>query len=60
MVCVAVMIGESALCLAFDQGKIPEVGGVITPTVAMGEVLLERLVATGRFSYSRTKMTAKI
>jgi len=35
------MLGESAVCLAKD--KLPKVSGVLTPSVAMGDVLLERL-----------------
>ena len=35
------MLAESALCLAFD--KLPENYGVITPSIAMGKLLLERL-----------------
>ena len=37
----AVMLGESALCLAFDD--LPPRGGVLTPMSAMGEALAERL-----------------
>ncbi|HEX4454562.1 MAG TPA: saccharopine dehydrogenase NADP-binding domain-containing protein [Kofleriaceae bacterium] len=39
------MLGESALCLAFDQLDSP--GGVTTPSVAMAAPLLERLRAAG-------------
>jgi short subunit dehydrogenase-like uncharacterized protein len=39
------MLGESALCLAFDELSSP--GGVTTPSVAMGGALLERLIAAG-------------
>jgi len=39
------MLGESALCLAFDPLTSP--GGVQTPSVAMGEALLDRLRAAG-------------
>ena len=35
------MLAESALCLAFD--KLPENYGVVTPSIAMGKKLLERL-----------------
>ena len=35
------MLAESALCLAFD--KLPENYGVVTPSIAMGKQLLERL-----------------
>jgi len=39
------MLGESALCLARDPLTSP--GGVLTPRVAMGKRLLERLRAAG-------------
>lgn len=41
----AKMLGESALCLVRD--KLPKRAGVITPAVAMGETLIERLQAAG-------------
>jgi short subunit dehydrogenase-like uncharacterized protein len=41
----AVMLGESALCLALDD--LPEAAGVLTPATAMGRVLADRLVAAG-------------
>ncbi|WP_411284423.1 saccharopine dehydrogenase family protein [Lapillicoccus sp.] len=47
----AVMLGESALCLAFDEGEQhegePHGGGVLTPAVAMGGALVDRLRAQG-------------
>jgi short subunit dehydrogenase-like uncharacterized protein len=39
------MLGESALCLAFDD--LPPRGGVLTPATAMGMKLVERLRAAG-------------
>lgn len=39
------MLGESALSLAFDPLMSP--GGVLTPSIAMGGMLLERLRAAG-------------
>lgn len=39
------MLSESALCLAFDELTSP--GGVLTPSFAMGQHLLERLRAAG-------------
>ncbi len=41
----AKMLGESALCLAFDPLSAP--GGVTTPSVAMGQFLLDRLRKAG-------------
>ncbi len=41
----AVMLGESALCLANDN--LPEAAGVLTPATSMGHVLADRLIAAG-------------
>ena len=41
------MVAESALCLALDAEKLPEHYGVVTPAVAMGDRLMERLQAAG-------------
>src|SRR3954469_17199208 len=41
----AVMLGESALCLGTDT--LTSSGGVVTPAVAMGTALVERLRARG-------------
>lgn len=38
------MLAESALCLACDRDKLPQVHGVLTPSVAMGDILLGRLI----------------
>jgi short subunit dehydrogenase-like uncharacterized protein len=43
----AVLLGESALCLALDRDRLPEGGGVLTPATAMGDVLIERLRVSG-------------
>jgi short subunit dehydrogenase-like uncharacterized protein len=43
----AVMLGESALCLAFDRDRLPARRGVLTPATAMGDVLVDRLRAAG-------------
>ncbi len=42
----AVMLGESALCLA-SHGEAPGVGGVLTPMTALGEPLARRLRERG-------------
>ena len=39
------MLAESALCLAFDE--LPATAGQVTPAVAMGEALTERLIGAG-------------
>ena len=41
----AVMLGESALCLALDESH--DVAGVLTPATAMGRALADRLNAAG-------------
>lgn len=43
----SVMLGQSALALALDGDRCHRTGGVLTPSVAMGEVLVERLRAQG-------------
>jgi short subunit dehydrogenase-like uncharacterized protein len=43
----AVLLGESALCLAADDGGLPDRAGVLTPATAMGHALTERLRAAG-------------
>jgi short subunit dehydrogenase-like uncharacterized protein len=43
----AVMLGESALCLALDRDRLPERAGVLTPATAMGEALTGRLIKAG-------------
>ena len=39
------MLAESALCLAFDS--LPSLSGQLTPAVAMGQPLIDRLVRAG-------------
>jgi short subunit dehydrogenase-like uncharacterized protein len=39
------MLAESALCLAHDQ--LPETRGMVTPAVAMGQALIDRLTQVG-------------
>ena len=43
----AKMLGESALCLAFDEAELPEAAGCLTPASAMGMILTERLRRAG-------------
>jgi short subunit dehydrogenase-like uncharacterized protein len=43
----AVMLGESALCLALDGERLPERAGVLTPATAMDGALVDRLRAAG-------------
>jgi short subunit dehydrogenase-like uncharacterized protein len=42
------MLGESALCLALDQDALPDAAGVLTPSTAMGDALVDRLRAAGQ------------
>jgi short subunit dehydrogenase-like uncharacterized protein len=44
----AVMLGESALCLAVDRDRLPDRAGVLTPATAMGTTLADRLRAAGQ------------
>lgn len=44
----AVMLGESALCLALDRDRLPGQSGVLTPATAMGVTLADRLRAAGQ------------
>jgi short subunit dehydrogenase-like uncharacterized protein len=43
----AVMMGESALCLALDREQLPDRAGVLTPATAMDGALVDRLRAAG-------------
>jgi short subunit dehydrogenase-like uncharacterized protein len=43
-----VMLGESALCLALDEEKLPERAGVLTPATAIGSSLVRRLTDAGQ------------
>jgi short subunit dehydrogenase-like uncharacterized protein len=43
----AVMLGESALALARDGDRLPQIAGVLTPATAIGTVLADRLRAAG-------------
>ncbi|HLM50546.1 MAG TPA: enoyl-ACP reductase, partial [Solirubrobacteraceae bacterium] len=43
----AMMMGQSALCLALDADRLPRAGGVLTPATAMGAALAERLRSAG-------------
>ena len=44
----AVMLGETALCLALDRDRLPSRSGVLTPATAMGTALVDRLRAAGQ------------
>ena len=46
------MLGESAVCLAMDQEALPNTYGVLTPSVSMGDVLLNRLQARAGLTFA--------
>jgi short subunit dehydrogenase-like uncharacterized protein len=43
----SVMLGEAALALALDEDRLPRRAGSLTPSTALGDVLVERLRAAG-------------
>ena len=43
----SVMLGETALCLAQDEQRLPDRAGVLTPATAVGMALVERLRTAG-------------
>jgi short subunit dehydrogenase-like uncharacterized protein len=51
----AVMAGETALALALDGDRLPTAKGSLTPTTALGNVLIQRLRAAG-LTYQVTKL----
>jgi short subunit dehydrogenase-like uncharacterized protein len=53
----AVMLGESALCLALDHDRLPDRAGVLTPATAMGAPLADRLRAAGQ-TYEAGQVTS--
>jgi short subunit dehydrogenase-like uncharacterized protein len=55
LLCRAVEIAECALALALQREALPPLGragGVLTPASALGNVLVRRLEATGRFEFA--------
>jgi short subunit dehydrogenase-like uncharacterized protein len=43
----SVMLGEAGLALALDEDRLPQRAGSLTPSTALGNVLVERLRAAG-------------
>ncbi len=43
----AIMLMQSALCLALDGPRLPQRSGVLTPATAVGDALVDRLRAQG-------------
>ena len=52
----AVMLGQSALCLALDEDRLPDRAGILTPATGMGDVLADRLRAEG-FTLETTRVS---
>lgn len=52
------MLAEAGVCLVLDDDKIIQSGGVLTPSVAMGDALLERLHNNAGLTFS-IKQSAK-
>jgi short subunit dehydrogenase-like uncharacterized protein len=46
------MLAESAICLALDKDQTPQTSGMLTPSVAMGDLLLDRLEAHAGLTFS--------
>jgi hypothetical protein len=56
-----VEIAECALALALEKDALPPLGrtgGVLTPASALGDVLVRRLEATGRFAFTSERLDA--
>ncbi|MBT8452041.1 MAG: hypothetical protein KJO40_08765 [Deltaproteobacteria bacterium] len=51
--------GEVALCLALGQQEAPPGGGVLTPALALGSVLRERLVAAEGGEFTQFRVLAE-
>jgi len=48
----AKMLAEAALTLALHQNELSHKGGVLPPSIALGEVYIKRLTAAG-FEFER-------
>jgi short subunit dehydrogenase-like uncharacterized protein len=51
----AVMLGESVLALCCDGDRLPPRAGVLTPSTAIGNVLIDRLRTAG-FTFDATRI----
>ena len=45
------ILAEAAMCLSQDAGSLSSPGGVMTPAGAMGDALMKRMVASGKFKF---------
>lgn len=50
------IVGEAGLCLALDHDELVPGGGVLTPALALGSVLRERLVVADRGDFMHFKV----
>ena len=50
------IFGELGLCLALDHEETPQGGGVLTPALALGSVLRERLAAAERGEFMQFRV----
>ncbi|GAA93482.1 hypothetical protein E5Q_00123 [Mixia osmundae IAM 14324] len=58
----ALMLSECALCIIHDYADLPSLaheGGPLTPSTAFGNVLVDRLQKTGKFTFSAEEYTGK-
>ncbi len=53
------ILGEVGLCLALDHEETPPGGGVLTPALALGSVLRERLAAVERGEFMQFRVLAE-
>jgi short subunit dehydrogenase-like uncharacterized protein len=53
------ILGEVGLCLALGQEEAPRSGGVLTPALALGSVLRERLAATEGGEFMQFRVLAE-
>ena len=52
---VTVIVSESALALLLDSNRLSDwvrVGGVLTPSTALGDILVQRLETSGRMTFT--------
>lgn len=49
------MLGEAAVCLAKDRDRCPDVAGMLTPSTALGDAYLERLVKNAGLTFDYYK-----
>ncbi len=45
------MLGEAAVCLALDKDKCPNISGLLTPSTALGDPYIDRLVENAGLTF---------